>query len=382
MRVILSTLILFALVCSVHAGEPAGGIQFFEGEFDQMKALAQQAQKPYFLSFQDNGIPSQNQVRYAFRDPKLRDYVAAEYFAMRILKQETNHPLYYLIEKYQVVFFPTIIIFSAEGFVLNKLIGYTPPINLKDNLSRFRLAPKTSLSDSHPQEAILSLETVQSGDAFLAQPAVVPPVVGGLNIVSRPDISMDSPAREQAASQDSEEYIPVAFPITSVSVRQTSPETTEEEVSLATTLRVPITEVSLNGPHAVDAIPVPVFPAMPSVSDRPESSEVVELEELALPLPVAVEEASEVSRPEEVQEGMAIQTGVFGEYNNAMREASRLEGRYQESVLIVKDQFNGKPVFRILIGPFSAEEAKVFLRNYQAKEGKKALVKDLDQLQK
>jgi len=64
-----------------------------------------------------------------------------------------------------------------------------------------------------------------------------------------------------------------------------------------------------------------------------------------------------------------IQTGVFGDYSNALQEVRRQEALLQQTVAIGSmQQANGKMLYRITIGQFrQRQEAELFLQHLQGK---------------
>jgi len=61
-------------------------------------------------------------------------------------------------------------------------------------------------------------------------------------------------------------------------------------------------------------------------------------------------------------QGFSVQIGVYGDYENVLRESARFKDVFKETVLVHIDRLNDKTVYRLMIGEFkSQKEAETFL---------------------
>ena len=61
-------------------------------------------------------------------------------------------------------------------------------------------------------------------------------------------------------------------------------------------------------------------------------------------------------------QGFSVQIGVYGDYENVLRESARFKETFKETVLVHIDRLNDKTVYRLMIGEFkSQKEAETFL---------------------
>ncbi len=59
----------------------------------------------------------------------------------------------------------------------------------------------------------------------------------------------------------------------------------------------------------------------------------------------------------QTKKGFAVQMGVYAEYGNVLIQTNRLRKKYRHNVLVNINELNGKTVYKLLIGPFSAKNA-------------------------
>ncbi len=75
--------------------------------------------------------------------------------------------------------------------------------------------------------------------------------------------------------------------------------------------------------------------------------------------------------------GFSVQVGVYGEYGNVIREVAKLEKRFTEPIIVHIGKFNGKTVYKILVGAFAGRDQANTLRETFQKQGVPSIIKDL-----
>jgi thioredoxin-related protein len=364
MRAYLILLFFSAFPLSLMAGEPAGSVSFFKGEFEKLQTLAQKEGKPFFLSFQDEGIPSQNMDHYTFRDPQIVGYVAKHYLAKKVIAPERTRGMDPLLSEYDVLFYPTLIIFSPQGERRHKFTGYVTPTNLLNALQRFRLSP--AWAQLEIEKARVKPWTVEPATPSHDNQEATPPNEFDI-FPSAGQIDVTHiPAPDHAANRAIEPgFLPTEIPVHSV-----VPSEPRKESSVRNATKIT--------PKNIERIPiVPVPTKSREVAPRMETNVKPLISEV---IPEGASALTHFQIRLQDYEGMAIQTGVFGNYQNALREITRVEKRYRAPVLVHIDKLGSQTVFRVLLGPYSTHEAKTFLRSYNQKERERGILKDLEDL--
>lgn len=114
-------------------------------------------------------------------------------------------------------------------------------------------------------------------------------------------------------------------------------------------------------------------PLLPDTQDRAEP--VVWASPSKHTAPVADTEPA----PREVGQPFTIQTGVFGDYQNAINEVNRLESLLRRPVsLTAFNPPNSKPTYRITIGSFSSRQTAESYLQYLRSKGVTGFVKLAD----
>ncbi len=85
----------------------------------------------------------------------------------------------------------------------------------------------------------------------------------------------------------------------------------------------------------------------------------------------------QVSVSKETATGFGIQTGVFAEYDNVLRQAEQLERLFGEPVLVQVVHKDGQPLYRVLVGRKTDEKQAKELLHRMLKAGVPGLIKPL-----
>jgi len=85
-------------------------------------------------------------------------------------------------------------------------------------------------------------------------------------------------------------------------------------------------------------------------------------------------------RKQEVEEKtLAVQLGVFEDYNNIVRTVMELEKHWHDNILVSESTLDGKTIYRLLLGPFyTIEHAESYQRNLREKRGIYGILIHLD----
>jgi len=78
--------------------------------------------------------------------------------------------------------------------------------------------------------------------------------------------------------------------------------------------------------------------------------------------------------------GYSVQIGVYGDYENVLRETAKFKNLFAEPIIVHIDKIRGKTVYRVMVGEFSSEsQASRFTGRVKSK-GLEGFVKDLSGL--
>jgi len=295
-------------------------VAFFDGSFEQMKSNAHLEQKPYLLSFHDEGIPSRNLERFTYTNPQLANYIANNYLAMEFSIDNLDEAAENLIDRYQVILFPTIVLFSSEGKMLYRFTGFTGDQAFIKMLETYRYQTETDMSMTFPPEpfASLKVESVPSIKIEDKNP--------------KPQADLDSDLDEIVITEliDLEDN--------QVAQIESSMETQEESIIIDT----------------------PLFDEQAFVEQEdPEAENLAEI-----PVPIVAKSK------------LIVQTGVYSKLFNAQQEQNRIQSTYTENVSIDPLEINGKTLYRVRIGPFRLDqEATDILQMYNSSEKLNAIIK-------
>ncbi|MEZ4776376.1 MAG: thioredoxin family protein [Bacteroidia bacterium] len=151
----LNLLTLLLMVWGALMAEERTSINFFQGTFEQLKAQAREEHKPFFISFHTSwSTPCQNMELYTYTNPDLIEYVKNNYLAFEVDAESPDRGNSDLAEEFNIIFFPTIIIFNDEAEVVSKFSGFKNAADLKAQLVEFhRVSDKAHLAENTPTSA-------------------------------------------------------------------------------------------------------------------------------------------------------------------------------------------------------------------------------------
>lgn len=145
-----SLLVLMIVSLALVSFSPSGqaSIDFYPGSLADMKAKALIDNKPFFLNFYtDWCAPCRNMERYTYTDPDLAKFAENNYLAYSVDAEGLTGDGIEVAQRYNVVSYPTIIIFSPKGNLLHTLHGYQSGKDLLKELESYRFRSRTNESD-------------------------------------------------------------------------------------------------------------------------------------------------------------------------------------------------------------------------------------------
>ena len=154
-------------------------IKFYDGTYAALQWKAKSEKKPYFIDFYTNWCgPCKSMEKYTFTNEELGKYVGSYYLAYQVDAESFMDDGLQIGQKYDVMFFPTVIIFSPEGEVLKRLTGFQSAQTLLTELKKYRTAeppipPITTAT--HPDKPTGDFVTNKPGTPDATSPAVVAP---------------------------------------------------------------------------------------------------------------------------------------------------------------------------------------------------------------
>jgi thioredoxin-related protein len=318
--------IICALVLVSFSPSGQTNVSFYSGTLADMKAKALIDNKPFFLNFYtDWCAPCRNMERYTFTDPELATFVEGNYFAFGVDAEGLTGDGIEVAQRYNVVSYPTIIIFSSKGTVLQTLHGYQSGKTLLKELQDYRFRSRTEESDIEEFSGPPVIDL--TGGTSTAKPTATPPKPVEIDLTPKPT----APATPA----------PVFTPATPI----------------ATTSNLP-------GPDKPANRPSTTLPPPPSSKPATVANPGQGLFRMQVKPQASV--------------GFGVQLGVFGDYANVIKEIQKLEGQGRTNSLVNINQLDGKTVFKVMLGPYpTRESASAEKMVLLTKENRAGMVVDL-----
>ncbi|MGB0524847.1 MAG: SPOR domain-containing protein [Flammeovirgaceae bacterium] len=121
---------------------------FFDGTYEQLQERADNSQKPYFIYFYANWcMPAKEMNEQTFSNKYFIKYADQKYLGLAVDGESLITEGKKLADIYQVLYYPTVIIFSPYGRELKRLYGFQ---SAKDLLAELR---KYERSEAEPTDA-------------------------------------------------------------------------------------------------------------------------------------------------------------------------------------------------------------------------------------
>ena len=93
--------------------------------------------------------------------------------------------------------------------------------------------------------------------------------------------------------------------------------------------------------------------------------------------PTADEGLFRFSVTRQASSGYSVQIGAFGQYGNVLREAEKLEKKFNQPVLVHISSLRGKTVYKVMLGEFNSRAAAKSWLSKMKSAGMQGIVKDL-----
>ena len=311
--------LFFGLLVSSKA-DGSISVSFFDGDYSRLIEQAKKQNKPYFINFYTDWCsPCQSMNKFTYGNEELVSYVNEHFLALSVNAESEAGQGQMLADRYKVIFFPTIIIFSPEGELLHKFTGYKNANDLLTELKKY--------GKNQPLNAPISLPTTENKESMHQVGSTSASHVLTANI---------SEALAETETAPKEAFFNSSTPTRESIQSQSSPTTrTGSEV------RTPITSTT---------------------QTRSNNNELFKISLI----------------PQE-SKGFGVQTGVFANYENVMKEVAKLEDSYRQDVLVSIQKLNGQTLFKVMVGPFPTYgHARKFTTSFERDEKREAIILNLD----
>ncbi|TAE52458.1 MAG: DUF255 domain-containing protein [Bacteroidetes bacterium] len=127
--------LLFVSSYCLYANDPQA-ITWFKGSLEQLKISAKREGKPYFMVFYTNWCtPCQDMDESVFIESGLSQMANQHFIAYKVNSDESNRGGEDIARAYDVLFFPTIIVFSSQGELLERRSGFLSAGEMKTLLA-------------------------------------------------------------------------------------------------------------------------------------------------------------------------------------------------------------------------------------------------------
>ncbi|MBX7241593.1 MAG: thioredoxin fold domain-containing protein [Bacteroidia bacterium] len=122
MKVFYNALFFCVLFLSYNSIFSQDEIRFFKGSFDQMTSQALSEDKPYIVFFTKEHCPPCDRMKeQTFSDPEVITLLTEKTLIFEA--EMPDFDAMDLIEKFQVVAYPTMLFFSPKGVKIGEMIG-------------------------------------------------------------------------------------------------------------------------------------------------------------------------------------------------------------------------------------------------------------------
>ena len=168
----------FFILCSAKLYAQDESYVFFDGTYEQLQERSDNAERPYFLYFYTNWcMPAKDMNEKTFTNKYFIQYADKKYLGMAVDGESLITEGKDLAKRYQVLYYPTIIIFSPYGKELKRLYGYQSPANLLAEMRKYeRSEAEPTESDIKALEG--TIHTPKQGEYLFNISAKKQPQVG------------------------------------------------------------------------------------------------------------------------------------------------------------------------------------------------------------
>lgn len=317
-------------------------IFFHKGDFEQVKAKAAQEGKLFFVDFYaDYCYACKLMDETTFVDEKLKAYVKDNYvpYKVHILDFDGIN----LKEQYNINVLPTILVFNSGGELVGRYESMLGPTRMIEELEKYNL-PENRISNMPNQP--------------LAVNTPVEPLPQDIPTTYNKQEYNQSIAQEIESSR--------------ISGHIQTIETAKETNPIILQPKIETNENTTFG--------FANKPAEPVVKKRfnvsPKAQFTSQNSEPALPSPAAEGLFQFTVKPYPTI-GFGVQIGVFAEYGNVLREVQKLQLDFSQPILINISNFEGKTVYKVIVGSFDSRREAISFRRMMQKKQFDGVIKDL-----
>jgi len=293
---------IFLLLCiPLFNGATSTKVHFFKGSLTNARDMAANEQKLYFVDFTASWcMPCQWMDETTFSDARVAAYIEKHYIPVKIDIDDFDG--YAIKQLHDIKLLPSILIFNAKG----------------ETVARYEesLSPSKLL---HILEKYNTPENRKGGTG-----SATPPIIHHQESIQQPN------------------------KITRAALKPATP------VMEPRNQRTPLPKVEIK-PKTTSETPATASPSPSEYSNTRTNTT----------LPVITDSGLyrfKVSR--QASRGYSIQTGIFGNYGNVLREAAKLENLFEQPIIVQIAQVKGKTAYRIMVGEFDDHDTAT---RYQAK---------------
>lgn len=152
MRNLLILSLLFIVLTSFDSENSA--VQFYNGSYAELMAKAKATGKPIFIDFYTVWCgPCKNMERYTFTNPTLGNYLKDNYFAFKTDAESLMGDGIELAQKYDIRFFPSMLILTPQGEVVKRMTGFQSADALLATLKEYKNAKTSTQNEEKGQIA-------------------------------------------------------------------------------------------------------------------------------------------------------------------------------------------------------------------------------------
>ena len=293
---------IFLLLCiPLFNGATSTKVNFFKGSLTNARDMAANEQKLYFVDFTASWcMPCQWMDETTFSDARVAAYIEKHYIPVKIDIDDFDG--YAIKQLHEIKLLPSILIFNAKGETVARYEESLSPSKLLQILEKYNTA-----------------ENRKGGTG-----SATPPIIYHQESIQQPS------------------------KITRAALKPAAP------VVKNNNKRKPLPKVEIE-PRAAMEAPAIVSPSVSEYSNTRTNTTLPAITDSGL-------YRFKVSR--QASQGYSIQTGIFGNYGNVLREAAKLENLFDQPIIVQIAQAKGKTAYRIMVGEFDDHDTA---SRYQAK---------------
>ncbi|MFK7936900.1 MAG: thioredoxin family protein [Saprospiraceae bacterium] len=326
-------------------------IRFVKNNLDQVKRKAETENKPFFVDFTASWcMPCRWMDETTFSDPNLTEFINKNYLAVKVDVDDFDGYAYK--QQYNIKMLPSIMVFSPEGEVVARYQESMSPSKLLGELKKYQVKTTTPAvyNSTQPQPQLAASRINTSPTQVNAQSTEKPVVNINISVTGTDQpVQVTSPQERPVVTYDNP--IPLTRP---------RPQSQPQVQS------APRPQIKPTPRPQVQQAPRPQRPTiMPAPSAAKPPTYVYEQPANVRPQRMSPPAAAAPARPiatgdglfrlsvaRQHSEGFSVQTGVYGDYQNVLREVDKLQKMFDQPVIVHVDAFKGQRVYKVMIGEF------------------------------